>query len=85
MLAIELTELGTPHKVCRCVEIKPPSAPGPDEFTLDILACPINFISQKDQSCIRQMLTGTQLPPAPVSSDYPHQRCLAGFQPQRNQ
>ena len=42
MLAIELTDFGTPHEVCRCIEINPPGAPGPDEVTLDSLACPIN-------------------------------------------
>ena len=42
MLAIELTAFGTPQDVCRCIEIDPPGAPGPDEVTVDSLACPIN-------------------------------------------
>jgi len=42
MLAIELTEFGVPHQVCRCIEIDPPGAPGPDEVTIDSMACPVN-------------------------------------------
>ncbi len=42
MLAIELTGFGTPHDVCRCIETDAPGAPGPDEVTVDSLACPIN-------------------------------------------
>lgn len=42
MLAIELTAFGTPHEVCRCIEIDAPGEPGPDEVTIESLACPIN-------------------------------------------
>ena len=42
MLAIELTKFGIPQQVCRCIEVAPPGAPGPDEVTVDSLACPIN-------------------------------------------
>lgn len=42
MKAIEFSHHGTPHEVCRCVEVDEPGAPGADEVVVEIEAAAIN-------------------------------------------
>ena len=42
MKAIRFDTYGSPHQVCRCVDIDPPGPPGEGEVVVAMEACPIN-------------------------------------------